>query len=340
MSDRIKANKTTRRAKTAPAGIGLGAVLLSAGLAVSAGDAWPQAFPAKAIRIVVPFPPSGSVDVSARALQQPLSKAFGQSVVVDNRPGASTMIGTELVARAPPDGHTLLIAGFTFIANAVMRSKLPFDAQKDFIGVARIGADPYIVCVHPSLPVRSVKDLVVLARARPGQLTYATNGAGSSQHVTGEMLKQSAGIDLVHVPYQGGGPSALSVLGGHNPVLIATIATAIAHLNAGRIRALAVTSQARTPLVPDTPTLAESGYPEFELTGKLGVFARSAVPKDAIDRLGAEIVRALQLSEVKETLFKQGIDAAPLGPAQFDALIQAEIPRIRKIVQAAGIRLD
>ena len=250
------------------------------------------------------------------------------------------MIGTELVARAPADGHTVLIAGFTFIANAVMRTKLPFDAQKDFVGVARIGADPYLIAVHPSLPVRTMKELVALARARPGQLTYATNGPGSSQHVTGEMLKQSAGIDLVHVPYQGGGPSALSVLGGHNTILISTIATATTHLNTKKLRPLAVTSQARTSLVPDVPTMAESGYPEFELTGKLGVFARSAVPKETVERLGAEIVRALQLPEVKASLFKQGIDAAPLGPAEFDALIRAEIPRIRKIVQAAGIKLD
>ncbi len=299
-----------------------------------------QTFPAKPIRIVVPFPPSGSVDVAGRALQQPLAKAFGQSVVVDNRPGASTMIGTELVARAPADGHTILIAGFTFIANAVMRTKLPFDAQKDFVGVARIGADPYVISVHPSLPVRSVKELVALARTRPGQLTYATNGAGSSQHVTGEMLRQSARIDIVHVPYQGGGPSALSVLGGHNTLLISTIATATPHLSSKKLRGIAVTSLTRSELVPDIPTMAESGYPEFELSGKLGVFARSATPKEIIERLGAEIVRALQLADVRDNLFKQGIAATPMGPAEFDALIRAEIPKVRAIVQAAGIRLD
>jgi tripartite-type tricarboxylate transporter receptor subunit TctC len=299
-----------------------------------------QPFPSKPLRIVVPFPPSGSVDVAARALQTPLAKALGQSVVVDNRPGASTLIGTELVARAPADGHTILIAGFTFIANTVMRTKLPFDAQKDFTGVARIGADPYIISVHPSVPVKSVRELVALARTRPGELTYATNGAGSAQHVTGELLKQTAGIDIIHVPYQGGSPSALSVLGGHNPILISTIATVIPHLNVGKLRPLAVTSQTRSELVKETPTMAESGYPEFELTGKLGVFARSATPKDAINRLGAEIVRALNLPEVRESLFRQGIAAAPMGTAEFDALIRAEIPRIQKIVRDAGIRLE
>ncbi len=306
----------------------------------AANPALAQSFPSKPLRIVVPFPPSGSVDVAARALQVPLSKALGQSVVVDNRPGASTMIGTELVARAPADGHTIFIAGFTFIANAVMRTKVPFDAQKDFTGIARIGADPYIISVHPSLPVKSVKELVALARARPGQLTYSTNGAGSAQHVTGELLKLTAGIDIIHVPYQGGSPSALSVLGGHNSILISTIATVTPYLNAGKLRPLAVTSQTRSDLVKDTPTMAESGYPEFELTGKLGVFGRSAIPKDAINRLGAEIVRALNLPEVRESLFRQGIAAAPLGPAEFDALIRAEIPKIQKIVREAGIRLD
>jgi tripartite-type tricarboxylate transporter receptor subunit TctC len=309
-------------------------------LAAASSATHAQPFPSKPLRIVVPFPPSGSVDVSARALQAPLTKALGQSVVVDNRPGASTMIGTELVAKAPADGHTLLIAGFTFIANAAMRTKLPFDAQKDFVGVGRIGADPYIIAVHPSLPVKTPKELIAFARAKPGQLTYATNGAGSSQHVTGEMLRQIARIDIVHVPYQGGSPSAMSVLGGHNPILIATIATAIPHLNTGKLRGIAVTSQTRTALVKDVPTMAESGYPEFELTGKLGVFARSATPQEIIDRLGAEIMRALQLPDVKTSLFKQGIEAAPLAPAEFDALIRAEIPRIRKIVQEAGIKLD
>jgi tripartite-type tricarboxylate transporter receptor subunit TctC len=297
-------------------------------------------FPSKPLRIVVPFPPSGSVDVAARALAPPLTKAFGQSVVVDNRPGAGTVIGTELVARAPADGHTFLIAGFTFIANAALRTKLPFDSMRDFVGVARIGTDPYIISVHPSLPVRTAKDIVALARANPGQLTYASNGTGSAQHVTGEMLKQIAKIDIIHVPYQGGAPSAVAVLGGHTTILISTIATVTPHLNAGKLRAIAVTSQTRSDQAKDVPTLAESGFPDFELTSKLGAFARSATPKELINRLGAEIVRALQIPEVKESLFKQGISATPMGPAEFDAIIRAEIPKIQKIVRDAGIKLE
>lgn len=299
-----------------------------------------QQWPSKPIRIVVPFTPAGSVDVAARALQTPLSKALNQSVVVDNRPGASTMIGTEFVAKAPADGHTLLIAGFTFIANAVLRTKLPFDAQKDFVGVARIGADPYIISVHPSLPVKSINDLVAFARARPGQLTYAHNGNGSAQHVTGELLKLAAKIDVTPVPYSGGSPAAMAVLGGHNTILISTIATAIPFFNTKKLRPLAVTSTARSDLVKDTPTMAESGYPEFELTAKLGVYMRSATPKEIVDRMSTEVLRALQIPEVKQSLFRQGIEAAPLGTVEYDALIRREIPRIQKIVREAGIRLE
>jgi tripartite-type tricarboxylate transporter receptor subunit TctC len=299
-----------------------------------------QQWPAKPIRIVVPFTPAGSVDVAARALQTPLSRALNQSVVVDNRPGASTMIGTEYVAKAPADGHTLLIAGFTFIANTVLRTKLPFDAQKDFVGVARIGADPYIISVHPSMPVKTITDLVAFARARPGQLTYAHNGNGSAQHVTGELLKLAARIDITPVPYGGGSPAAIAVMGGHNTLLISTIATAIPFFNTKKLRPLAVTSSARSDLVKDTPTMAESGYPEFELTAKLGVYMRSATPKEIVDRMSAEIMRALQAPDVRQSLFRQGIEAAPMGTVEYDALIRKEIPRIQKIVREAGIRLE
>lgn len=302
--------------------------------------AFAQPYPSKPLRIVVPFTPSGSVDVAARALAPPLTKALGQSVIVDNRPGGSTVIGTEFVARAPADGYTLLIAGFTFISNAALRTKLSFDAMRDFVGVARIGTDPYIISVHPSLPARTPKELIALARAHPGQLSYASNGTGGAQHVTGEMLRQMAGIDMLHVPYQGGGPAALAVMGGHVSVLISTIATVVPYLNTGKLRGIGVTSQVRSDLVREVPTLDESGLPGFELTSKLGAFVRSTTPKEIVNRLGAEIVRALQMPEVRESLFRQGISATPMGPDEYDAIIRAEIPKIQKIVRNAGIRLD
>jgi tripartite-type tricarboxylate transporter receptor subunit TctC len=222
----------------------------------------------------------------------------------------------------------------------VLRTKLPFDAQKDFVGVARIGADPYIISVHPSLPVKTINDMIAFARTRPGQLTYAHNGNGSAQHVTGELLKLAAKIDVTPVPYSGGSPAAMAVLGGHNTILISTIATAIPFFNTKKLRPLAVTSAARSDLVKDTPTMAESGFPEFELTAKLGVYMRSATPKEIVERMSTEVLRALQTPEVKQSLFRQGIEAAPLGTAEYDALIRKEIPRIQKIVREAGIRLE
>ena len=311
-----------------------------AGLAFTAALSHAQPFPSKPLRIVVPFPPSGSVDVAARALAPPLTRALGQSVLVENRPGGSTIIGTEVVARAPADGYTMLIAGFTFIANAALRSKLSFDAMRDFVGVARIGTDPYIISIHPSLPAKTPRELIALARAHPGQLTYGTNGTGSAQHVTGEMLRQMAKIDMVHVPYQGGGPGVVAVMGGHVSILISTMATVTPHLNSGKLRAIAVTSQTRSEQAKQVPTLDESGLPGFELTSKLGAFARSATPKDVIARLSTEIVRALQVPEVRESLFKQGISATPMGSAEYDAIIRAEIPKVQKIVRSAGIQLD
>ena len=299
-----------------------------------------QTFPSKAVRLVVPFPPGGSNDIVARTLAQPLTRALGQNVIVDNRPGGITVIGAELVARAPADGHTLLIASFTFLANSALRSKLPYDTLKDFAAIAAVGFTPYMIAVHPSLPVYTVKGLIALARARPGQLTYTSPGAGSGQHLTGEMLKLMAKIDIVHVPYQGGGPSTLAVLGGHASILISTAATIVPHLATGRLRALAVTSRVRFDEVKDVPTLAESGLPDFELIAILGVVAPAATPRATIDRLSAEIVRAAQLPEVKGSLLKQGIYPSPMGPGEFDAFIRAEIQKIQKLVREANIKLE
>lgn len=299
-----------------------------------------QTFPSKPVRLVVPFPPGGSNDIVARTLSQPLTRALGQNVIVENRAGGMTVIGAELVARAPADGHTLLMVSFAFIANAALRSKLPYDTVKDFAAVAAAGFTPFMIAVHPSLPVKSVKELVALARARPGQLTYTSPGAGSGQHLTGELLKLMARIDIVHVPYQGGAPSTLAVLGGHVSILISTAATIVPHLTTGRLRPLAVTSRIRIDDLKDVPTLVESGLPDFELIAILGVLAPVATPKPTIDRLSAEIVRATQLPEVKESLLKQGIYPSPMGPTEFDAFIRAEIQKIQKIVREANIRLE
>ena len=309
-------------------------------LAVAAGPAVAQQAGAKVMRLVVGVPAGGGNDIVARALAQPLSKAFGQSVIVENRPGASGVIAAEHVVRAPADGSTVFLAGFSFMANAVLRPKLPYDTFKDFSSVAGIGANPLMFSAHPSLPARNMKELIALARSRPGQLTYATPGSGFPQHLAGEMLKTMARIDLLHVPYQGGAPATVAVLGGHAQILVSTVPLATPHVSSGKLRALAVTSKARSEMQKDVPTVAESGVPDYELTSVFGAFARSATPKAAIDRLSAEILRALQQPEVVSGLLRDGYTLAPLGPSEFDAVVRAKTQQIQKIVKEAKIKLD
>lgn len=306
--------------------------------ALNAGAAAAQAFPSKVVRLVVPFPPGGSNDVVARAMSQPLSKAFGQGVVVENRPGANTIIGTEAVARAPADGHTVLIVGFTFLSNAALRPKLPYDPAKDFVAVTGIGTQPFVFSIHPSLPAKSVKELIAVARARPGELAYATNGYGTGQHLAGELLKVSSGIDMKLVVFQGGAPATIAVLGGHAGVLISTIAPIVQHIPTGKLRALSVTSRARSELLPDVPTMIELGFADFDISGAMGVFAPAGTPREAIDRLSAEFMRAAHLPEVKGGMARDGFVVAPMGPAQYNAFIRAKTEQIKSIAKAAKIK--
>jgi tripartite-type tricarboxylate transporter receptor subunit TctC len=292
------------------------------------------------MRLVVGVPAGGANDTVARALAQPLSRALGQSVIVENRPGASSVIAAEYVVRSPADGNTVFLAGFAFMANAVLRPKLPYDTHKDFAALAGIGANPLIISIHPSVPAKTMKELIAFARTRPGQLTYATPGSGFPQHLAGEMLKLTAKIDLLHVPYQGGAPATVAVLGGHTQILISTIPLAAQHLASGKLRPLAVTSATRSELMKDVPTVAESGVPDYELTSVFGAFVRSTTPKAAIDRLSVEILRALQVPEVKASLLRDGYTLAPLGPAEFDAVVRAKTQQIQKIVKEAKIKID
>lgn len=317
----------------------MGALALTTALAAT-GAAAQAPFPSKVVRLVVPFAAGGSNDVVARALAIPLSKALGQSVIVENRPGGNTIVGTEAVARAPADGHTVLISGFTFMSNAALRSKLPFDSAKDFVPVARLGTQPYVFSIHPSLPAKSIKDLVALARARPGQLVYSINGYGTGQHLSGELLKQMAKIDMKHVVFQGGGPATVAVLGGHASILISTAPPIVQHIATGKLRALAVTSRERSELLKDVPTMIESGYPGFDITGAMGVFAPGATPKEAVDRLSAEIAKSIQQPDIKEGMARDGFVIAPMGPAEYSAFMKTKMQQIRKIAQAAQLKVE
>ncbi|MGH8634105.1 MAG: tripartite tricarboxylate transporter substrate binding protein [Burkholderiales bacterium] len=311
------------------------ALLIAVPLAVHA-----QTFPSKPVRLVVPFPAGGAMDSIARIMVQPLSRSFGQNVIVDNRPGGGTVIATEMVARSPADGHTLLLMANSFTINPAVRSKLPYDALKDFAGVSRLATVPVVFSVHPSVPARTFKELIALARARPGELTYATPGGGTNQHLIGEMLKSVARIDINHVPYQGGAPATMAVMGGHTSILIINVTESGPHILAGKLRALAVTSLQRSGDFNDVPTVAESGFPGFEAITWFGAVAPAATPRDAINRLNAEIVRALQLPEVRNGLGKLGLSAAGTSAEEFDAFIRSELRRNEKVARESNLKID
>jgi tripartite-type tricarboxylate transporter receptor subunit TctC len=292
------------------------------------------------VRLVVPFAAGGSNDVVARSMATPLSRALGQPVLVENRPGANTIIGTEAVARAPADGHTLLIAGFTFMSNAALRAKLPYDPHKDFIPVAALGFQPYVLSVHPSLPAKNVKELIALARARPGELVYAMTGYGTGQHLSGELLKLKAGINIKPVAFQGGGPATVAVLGGHASILFSTAPPIVQHVASGKLRPLAVTSRTRTDLLKGVPTMIESGLADFDMTGGMGVYAPGATPKEAVERLSGEIVRLLQVPEVREGLVRDGFVVAPMGSGEYQKIVRTRMDQIQKLAREAHIKVE
>ncbi len=299
-----------------------------------------QAFPSKPIRIIAPFAPGAGTDTLARTLSGPLSKALGQSVIVENRPGAGTVVGTEVAARSPGDGHTVLIVANSFTINPAVRSRLPYDALKDFSAVARIASTPMVLAVHPSAPVKSVKDLIALARARPGELTYASSGAGTGHHLAGELLKSLAKIDMIHVPYPGGAPATIAVLGGHTTLLLVNVLSVAPFVASGRLRPIAVTAPERVEALKDVPTVAESGFPGFDTSIWFGSVVPAGTPKEAIAKLSTEILRALQLPEVKDIIAKVGLNAAGMGAAEFDTFLRTELRNNEKVARAVNLRID
>src|SRR5687768_1859548 len=307
-------------------------------MTLSAVPAAAQPYPSKVVRLIVPYPPAGSVDVVARTIQQPLSKALGQTVVVENRPGANSSIGIEHVVRAPADGYTVLVGGS--VSNAALRSKLPYDLLRDLTPVVGVGTQAYVFSVHPSVPAKTVKELVALARARPGELVYSINIYGGGQHLSGELLKMMARIDMKPVVFQGGGPSAMAVLGGHASILISTIAPMVQHVPSGRLRPLGVTARERSVLLPDVPTMIELGYADFDVTGAMAIWAPTATPKEAIDRLSTELMRTLQTAEVKSVALRDGYAIAPIGSAEYGVLVRNMMQHYQKIAKAAQIKLD
>ena len=307
---------------------------------LAAGPAAAQWMPVKPVRMVVPFAAGGTIDIIGRLLSHPLSRALGQNVIVDDRPGGGTVIGVDIVARAPADGHTLLLMGPSFTINPFARSKLPYDTAQDFTGIARLAANPLLFSVHPSLPAKTPRELIALARAKPGELTYGTASPTGFQRLAGEKLRAAAGIDIVNVPYQGGGPAAVAVMGGHTTILLGNVSEAAPFVAFGKLRGIAVTSLERSAIMPAIPTLHESGFPGFEAINWFGAVGRTSMPAAAIERLSVELLRALDAPEVRDGLLRLGLYAAALNPQDFNAFLRAEMQANEKVVRAANIRMD
>lgn len=298
------------------------------------------AFPAKAVRVVVPYAAGGGTDVQARLIGAKLSELWSQPVIIDNRPGGGTVIGTEVVARAPADGYTLLIGTPTHVVNVWLYPKLPFDALRDFEPITQMTVSPNIFVVHPSLPAKTTRDFIALARARPGQITYSSSGNGGTGHLAMEMIKQMSKIRALHVPYKGGGPAINAVLAGEVSALINNMIPTVQHAKAGRLRALGVTSSQRSSAVPEVPTIAESGLPGFEAVPWFGLFAPARTPPAIIDKLNTDFARVLRSAEVKQMLESQGAEAVANSPAEFGQILRRDLEKWRTVVKAAGITPD
>jgi tripartite-type tricarboxylate transporter receptor subunit TctC len=314
--------------------------LLAAGFVLSTA-AFAQEYPGKSIRIVVPFPPGGFSDVFARIIGAKMHESWGQQVVVDNRPGAGGNIGADIVAKSPPDGYTLVMGTIgTHAINATLFSRLPYDPIRDFAAVAFVvGADGLLV-VHPSLPVKSTKELIALARSRPGALTYASAGAGTTSHLAGELFKSMTKTAITHVPYKGNVPAITDLLSGQTTRLFATLPTVLPQVQAGRLRPLAVLGSTRSAALPAMPTLAEAGLKGFEVSNWTGVFAPAGTPAAIVTKLNAEIVRVMRLPEVQERLPRQGLTFTPGSPQQFAAFVKSEKDKWGALVKAIGAKVD
>ena len=314
----------------------LRAMLLCAAFA-AAGCVHAQAFPVKPVRIVVPLAPGGSTDVLARLVAAKLSELWGQQVIVDNRGGAGTMIGTEIVARAPGDGYTLLMVTSAFAVNFSLYKKVPYKLT-DFVALSNVGQTPNVLAVHPSVPAKSVNELIALLRSRPGQLTYSSGGIGGSTHLAGELFKLLAGVDVVHVPYKGGAPAVADLASGQVMMTFGNLTTVLPFANAGRVRALAVTSAKRSPVLPDLPTMAEAGVAGFEAATWNGLLAPASTPKEIVAKLNADIVKVLNMPDTRAKLAANALEPIGDTPADFSAHIAHEVARWAKVVKAAGIR--
>ncbi len=297
-------------------------------------------YPSRPIRIIVPQSPGGSTDLTARLVAQRLTEAFKQTAVVDNRPGAGSTSGTEIVVRAAPDGHTLLVVASSLTINPALYTRLSYDAIRDFAPITQLSRFPNLLAAHPSVPVKTLQDVIALAKAKPGQINYASAGTGTGTHMSAELLKQMTGIDIVQIPFKGGAPAVIAAMGGQTQLIIGTSVGTLPHVRSGKLRGIAVTSAQRSPSAPEIPTFAESGVPGYDHEPWNGLLAPAKTPRQIIARLNAEVVRMLATTEVRKIFANEGGEAAGNSPEAFSAIVKSETLKWAKVVKAAGIKIE
>lgn len=322
--------------RVASLGVALAAALFTS--PVAAQTELVQGYPSRPVRLVLGSPPGGGTDIVTRTLAQKLTETWSQPAVAENRPGANGMIATDFVAKSKPDGYTLLVAIATHAINPAMYPKIPYDTARDFAPVTLLAQYPFLLVVHPSLPVRSVRELIALARARPGQLAYASSGNGSGPHLGFELFRSSAGIDLVHVPYKGAGPATTELVAGQVHVMFNNFLAGLPMIRAGRLRPLAVTSLRRSRAMPEVPTMAESGVPGFDVTGWYAMLAPAGTPAAIVAKVQSDTARALKQPDVHERLSGEGAEPVGNTPDQFAAFLREELVKWAKVVRAAGVQ--
>ena len=321
--------------------IGRSRILISLSLLAAAAAATAQNYPVKSVRMVVPFAAgAGSNDIMARLIAQKLTDSLRHQFVVDNRPGASGIIGTDIVAKAPADGYTILMMSLTVTVNPSLFSKLPYDTAKDLTPVTMVASAPLMLVVHPSVPAKSVQEFIAYAKANPGKLNFGSGGPGTTPHLAGEMLKTMAGVQMTHVPYKGGAPALADLVGGQIQLMCENIPGTLPFARSGKLRALAVTDLKRSPLLPELPTLDESGLKGYQIVGWNGLFVPAGTPQAIVTKLHQETGRALALPDVKERLAIMGADGVGDTPQHFAAFIKAEIPKWAKVVKEAGLKIE
>ncbi len=299
-----------------------------------------QPFPSRPIRLISPYPPGGGNDVLARLIADKLGEGLGQRVIVDNRAGANTIVGTDLAAKSAPDGHTMVLVPNSFVTNVGFYAKLPYDTVRDFAPIALVALSPQMLVVHPSVAAGSVKELIALARAKPGHYSYGSSGSGSVGHLAMALFDMMAGIKMEHIAYKGTAPAVTELLGGQIPLMMSSMLSVLPQVRAGKLRLLAVTTAKRSPAVPDTPTIAEAGVPGYEATLWYGLVGPARIPAPLLERLSGEIEKTLKNPDIIEKLSRQGVEPYYYGPKEFAARVRDEIPKWTKVIKEAGVRIE